>query len=91
MKINEIVKWLDCPGSISAFEVTRVRGLSPCGRWALVGWIRHPVSVDRLIPAVDTAGLYERYKPLDNQWGTDDVDKSTGSNLSAYTGAQKSG
>lgn len=88
LTLNQVVNWKDCPGSIWMFENTRIRGVSPCGQYALLGWVHHPVSMDRLVAADDSKGFWSRYKPTENQWGEDGTDKATGQNLTRWVHAR---
>ncbi len=83
--LNQVVNWKDCPGSIWMFENTRIKGISPCGQYALVGFVGHPVKMDSLTAAEDVKGFWARYKPVtENRWGEDDCDRSTGLNLRSW-------
>ncbi len=85
--LNQVVNWKDCPSSIWMFELTRIRGISPCGEYALLGFIRHPVKMDSLIAAEDSKNFWAKYSPTTNQWGEDGKDKSTGQDLTRWTHA----
>lgn len=83
MKINQPVRWLGCPPSVPV-TTTRVRGLSPCGRFALVSWVYHPIALDDLKP-VESTDCAQFYKPIaQNQWSPNGVDLATGGNLLAW-------
>lgn len=82
--LNDSVRWKDCPGSLSAFSATRIRGLSPCGRFALVSWIRNPIEICLLTPSEPCLSL-SLYRPIDrNHWGEDGVDSATGEDLNRW-------
>jgi hypothetical protein len=86
--LNQVVNWKDCPGSIWMFELTRIRGISPCGEYALLGFIRHPVKMDSLTAAEDSKNFWAKYLPTANQWGEDGKDKSTGEDLTRWIHAR---
>ncbi len=84
--LNQVVKWKDCPGSIWMFELTRVRGMSPCGQYFLLSWINSPISIDSLVAAEDPTNSLRNYHPVKtNHWGDDGKDKSTGQDLTRWT------
>lgn len=79
MHLNQTVRWVDCPPCISVFALTRIRGLSPCGKFALIGWIHHPVAISSLVAAEPAAGVYPPVAV--NHWQPSGVDLSTGDRL----------
>ena len=84
LELNQSVVWDSCPGSISAFSTTRIRGLSPCGRFALLDWISHPVPIETLKPC-PLIKFFKNYKPVSiNQWGDDHVDIATQKDLKKW-------
>ena len=84
LELNQPVEWKECPGQISSFSRQRVRGLSPCGRFALIQWVRHPIPVAALAPCEETESM-RRYRPVElNQWGDDGLDSSTKENLTTW-------
>ena len=50
MELNQIVTWRECSPSVPA-QTSRIRGLSPCGKYALIDWVSTPVSIEDLTPA----------------------------------------
>lgn len=80
LQLNQFVEWKECQSS-TVFDITRVRGLSPCDRFALIDWIVHPVLITDLKP-VEPSGLSTRYPNWQfNHWGENGIDLSTGRNL----------
>lgn len=80
--LNDSVYWKDGEPYIDDSAYTRVRGLSPCGRYALLEWVRHPVEVAQLTPH-DKPFL--SYKPNDlNHWLPNGFDYSTKVDLRAW-------
>lgn len=79
MRIGQEVNWLECPGSIPAYH-THIRGLSPCGKYALLCWLRNPVPISTLKP------LEVYHIVRDNHWGLDGVDTNTGDSLTDWVG-----
>jgi hypothetical protein len=78
MQVGQEVYWLDCPGSIPAYH-TYLRGLSPCGKYALLGWVRNAVAVTTLKPL----DVYHML-PSRNHWGIDGIDQDTGDKLDQW-------
>lgn len=82
VKLNQIVIWQDCPGSNGSYSLGRVRGISPCGGYALLSFIRHPVPVASLCEGQEVGEFWRRYpKVTKNDWPKNNVDRSTGENL----------
>jgi hypothetical protein len=86
MDLNQYVFWKDCPGVVSAFAVTRIRGFSDCGRYVLLGCIYHPVPIEALAePKPEEIPAQSIYRPYtENDWGEDGIDKATRYNLTAW-------
>lgn len=80
MRIGQEVYWLECPGSIPAYH-THIRGLSPCGKYALLCWLRNPVSTTTLKP------LEVYHIAKNNDWGLNGIDSSTGDSLEEWVTA----
>lgn len=80
-KLGQKVSWLECPGSVAIAAVTYIRGLSPCGKYALLWWLRNPV-------LTSTLKGFDEYQPFNyptsallNHWQTNYTDMNTGDNL----------
>jgi hypothetical protein len=78
MKLNQQVNWKECPPSVPA-SPTRIRGISPCGKYALLDWVGTPVFVKDL-SLVESPSQYPYKDWTVNHWDRD-VDLSTGENL----------
>jgi len=77
MELGDRVVWLDYSG-VSDFA-TYIRGVSPCGRLALIDRVNYPVRVGRLQP------LENEDKMLCyNHWMPNDVDVLTKKSLMPY-------
>ena len=58
--------------------------MSPCGRFALISWIRNPVEICALTPS-DPCPSLSLYRSIDrNQWGDDGVDSATNEDLNKW-------
>ena len=83
--LNQPVVWNDCPSYCSGFASTRIRGISPCGQFVLLSWIRHPVEIAHVSPTEQASIDLAKYRPIEiNQWGEDGIDKATGLNLQQW-------
>ena len=72
VRLNDLVTWLDCPQR--EFRTARVTGISPDGKQLLIGFIRHPVPVERCEWCCDLEArkFWRHYKDLtENQWPND--------------------
>jgi len=82
LTLGDRVIWTEAPGSISDFGKTNVRGLSPCGKYALLDWIRNPVHVSTLEHVDSTEGRNSR--PRFNHWQDSFIDASTRESLEKW-------
>jgi hypothetical protein len=78
-QLNDSVYWEAGEPCIDELANTRIRGLSPCGQYALLEWVRHPVPVSELT-ANDKPFLL--YAPTSiNHWLSNGFDHSTRADL----------
>jgi hypothetical protein len=84
LHLNDSVYWKDGEPYIDKLANTRIRGLSPCGQYALVEWVRHPVPVSELTANEKPFLLYA---PADrNHWLPNGFDYSTRADLRVWVG-----
>ena len=82
LELNQAVKWNDAPGYCSEFSECRVRGISPCKRFVLLGWFRCPVPIEQVSLATKPLKDVSLYAPIVvNEWGIDGIDTATKVNL----------
>lgn len=81
MYLGQKVSWLECPGSLAIAANTYIRGLSPCGRYALLWWLRTPVLTSDLKSFDECQPIDYPTSALLNHWQPDYTDMNTGDNL----------
>jgi hypothetical protein len=77
--IGDKVTWVDAQGTISRINPTAIRGISPCGKYALVWWLRNPVLLSSLTPSNQDDST--TYPTQLNHWQENETDYNTEDNL----------
>ncbi len=73
-QLNDLVSYGGFASTISVFEVTRIRGFSDCGQFVYLNWVRHPVPVSDIRPAVDKGNFWDKYSEvLENDQSGDSI------------------
>lgn len=62
--VGQVVRWLNCPSSISGFANTKILAISDCGNFAQLGFIAGWISLKDLKPCDDPKAIafWDLYK-----------------------------